>query len=174
MRLAVMTAFGRKSDEGEALGGPLGFRRARADEAALLTGIALAGKQYWGYPAEWMALWRHDLVVTAQYIRREPVQVAERDGAVIGFTGLSTGEDGRYLEHLWLRPECIGRGFGRALFGEAVRMAREEGVTGLRIKADPNAEPFYLKMGAVRTGREIYQLPGAIRREVPLLVYRVG
>ncbi len=149
------------------------FRRARIEDAARLTSIAHAGKEYWGYPAEWLALWRHDLEVTPHYIRSEPVQVAESDGEVIGFVGLSMGEDGRYLEHLWQRPQYIGRGMGRALFGEAVRLAREEGVDELRINADPNAAPFYLKMGAVRIGQEVYYLPGEIRREIPLLVFSI-
>ena len=149
------------------------FRRARVNEAALLSEIALTGKQYWGYPAEWVALWQHDLMVTPLYIHREPVHVAEIDGRVIGFVGLATEEDGRHLEHLWLRTEYIGRGFGRALFGEAVRLAWAEGVAEVLINSDPNAELFYLKMGAVRIGQEVYQLPGAIRREVPLLVYRL-
>jgi hypothetical protein len=54
-----------------------------------------------------------------------------------------------------------------------MRQARALGVSKLRIKSGPNAEPFYLKMGAGRTGLEVYQLPGHIRREVPLLVYQV-
>lgn len=161
------------SREKKASGLSFAFRRARIEDAALLTSIALAGKEYWGYPAEWMALWCHDLAVTPQYIRSEPVQVAEADGEVIGFVGLSTGENGRYLEHLWQRPEYIGRGMGRALFGEAVRLAREEAVDELRINADPNAVPFYLKMGAVRIGQEIYHLPGGIWREIPLLLFSI-
>jgi GNAT superfamily N-acetyltransferase len=149
------------------------FRRAEAQDAELLTEIALAGKRYWGYPEEWMAEWRPDLTVTPGYIGSQPVSVAELAGEVVGFAGLSTLEGRRYLEHLWLRPNHIGRGFGRALFLEAVREARAAGVTELRIKSDPNAEPFYLKMGAVRTGLEVYELLGKFHREVPLLVYKL-
>jgi hypothetical protein len=43
----------------------------------------------------------------------------------------------------------------------------------MKIKADPNAEPFYLKMGAIRQGLEVYQLLGKIRREVPLMVFKL-
>jgi GNAT superfamily N-acetyltransferase len=146
------------------------FRRAQAGDAHLLTEIAFAGKKHWGYPAEWMEEWRFDLEVTPEYIRTQPIVVAELAGECLGFAGLSAGDDGRYLEHLWMRPKYIGQGFGRALFQAGLGLAREEGHRELRIKADPNAEPFYLKMGARRVSLEVYYLLGRIRREVPLLV----
>ncbi len=152
---------------------PVGFRRAKAEDATRLTEIAFAGKAFWGYPTEWLELWRHDLVVTPHYIRSESVSVAEHESAIVGFTGLSTSDQGRQIEHLWLWPDSIGCGLGRRLFEEAVRLAREERVTELFVNADPNAESFYLKMGAERIGQEVYFLPGEIRREVPRLVYRL-
>jgi len=147
------------------------FRRALPAEAAGLSEIAFAAKRFWGYPDEWMTAWRFDLEVTAAYIAAEPVAVAEWDGVVVGFVGLSTDSGKRYLEHLWLRPAYIGRGLGRALFAEGVRLARAAGETELHIKSDPNAEAFYLKMGAVRVGLETYLLLGKHPREVPLLSY---
>ena len=135
--------------------------------------IAFAAKQNWGYPAEWMAEWRGELTVTPEYIRNHPVFVAKKAGRIVGFFGLKSSKDGWHLEHLWLRPAYIGRGLGRALFVKAVQQARIEGVTELQIKSDPNAEQFYLKMGAVRTGQEKYLLLGRFRREVPLLSYSI-
>lgn len=149
------------------------FRRARTEEAAALTRIALAAKQSWGYPDEWMAEWRPDLTITSGYLGSSPVWVAEADGAVAGFLGLVQVDGRWHLEHLWVLPAHHGRGLGRALFAEAVRLARAVGATELLIKSDPNAEPFYLKMGAVRTGLEAYDLLGKIRREVPRLTYRL-
>lgn len=172
------------------------FRRALPQEAAALTQIALTAKQSWGYPAEWMAEWRPDLTIAPGYIAGSPVWVAEAEHRcrllparclsevlraapetpakeVAGFLGLVRADSQWHLEHLWVRPEFQGRGLGRALFGEAVRQARALGATELRIKSDPNAEPFYLKMGAVRTGLDVYDLLGKIRREVPQLSYRV-
>jgi GNAT superfamily N-acetyltransferase len=151
------------------------FQPAQASDAALLTDMALAGKRHWKYPEDWIELWRYDLTITPAYIAAQPVRMAVWDGTAIGFVGLSTAEGGRHrhLEHLWLRPRCIGCGFGHQLFKEAVRMAREEGTSELRISSDPNAEGFYLKMGAIRIGTESYELPGRILREIPLLLYIV-
>ena len=149
------------------------FRRAEPSDAAALTQIALAAKQSWGYPDEWMAEWRADLTITPGYIGSLPVVVAEVEGAAAGFIGLVHTEGHWHLEHLWVLPAWHGRGLGRALFEEAVRLARAAGATELCIKSDPNAEAFYLKMGAVRTGHEVYELLGKIRREVPQLSYRL-
>jgi GNAT superfamily N-acetyltransferase len=149
------------------------FRRAQPSEATALTQLALAAKQSWGYPDAWMAEWRADLTITPGYIGGSPVWVVEVEGAVAGFLGLVRTDGQWFLEHLWVRPELHGRGLGRALFAEAVRQARATGAKELRIKSDPNAEPFYLKMGAMRTGLEIYDLLGIIRREVPQLLFRL-
>jgi GNAT superfamily N-acetyltransferase len=152
---------------------PLLFRRAQGRDAQVLSAIAFAAKQHWGYPAEWMDQWRGELRLTSEYINAQPVYVAKQAGKIVGFFGLKLGADGQYLEHIWLRPACIGKGLGRALFVEAVGQARMAHVTELRIKSDPHAELFYLKMGAVRVGLESYELLGKIHREVPLLTYSI-
>lgn len=147
------------------------FRRAQPPEAEELTRIALEAKQSWGYPAEWLAEWRPDLTITPGYISGSPVGVVELNDAVVGFFGLLLEDGHWHLEHLWVRPAFHGRGLGRTLFAEAAQQARAAGATELRIKSDPNAEKFYLKMGAVRTGLEVYHLLGKIRREVPCVRY---
>jgi len=149
------------------------FRQAHPEDAALLSGIARAGKQYWGYPADWMEAWEEVLTIEPDYIGRQPVVVAEQAGEAVGFFGLRVGEDGWHLEHLWVRPTHVRQGLGRALFTEALRLLRQAGASVLLIKADPHAEGFYLKMGAVRTGQDVYLLLGKIRRELPELAYRL-
>jgi len=148
---------------------PLQFRRALVADAVMLSGIARAAKQYWGYPPDWMEAWSEALTITPEYLQTQPVCVAELEGQVVGFFGLREAEDGWHLEHLWVRPAFVRRGLGRKFFTEARRLARQAGATELRIKSDPNAEAFYLRMGAVRTGQEVYLLLGKIRRELPEL-----
>jgi hypothetical protein len=59
-----------------------------------------------------------------------------------------------------------GTGAGRRLFEHASRTASELGFTQLSIEADPNAEGFYLAMGATRLGER--RSPSG--RSLPLLV----
>jgi N-acetylglutamate synthase-like GNAT family acetyltransferase len=56
------------------------------------------------------------------------------------------------VEHMWMRPEHMGTGVGRALFTHAKKRAQERGANVLELSADPNAEGFYARMGAKRIG----------------------
>ena len=113
------------------------FRPARPDEAAALTEIALAAKQSWGYPDDWLAAWRADLTLTADYIRSQPVVVVELDGAIAGFCGLARKDGDWQLEHLWLRPGFFGRGLGRALFAVAVLWLNRHFIAAAKTKKVP-------------------------------------
>jgi GNAT superfamily N-acetyltransferase len=133
-------------------GGPPRIRRARPDEAELLTGIAHAAKRHWGYPERWMELWRPLLTISPEEVAGCEFWVSELDGRVAGFHAVSVTGPEASLDHLWLRPEAMGLGIGRALFAHAAALAAQLGASTLVIDADPNAEGFYLRMGARRVG----------------------
>ncbi|NNE43441.1 MAG: GNAT family N-acetyltransferase [Gemmatimonadetes bacterium] len=141
---------------------------ARPEDAARLTGIVLRSKRHWGYPDELIEQWRDDLTITPDYIRRAQVLVARNAEHLAGVSALvRTGTDWE-LEHLWVDPDHMGTGAGRALFERAVATVRSAGGRGFKIVADPNAEPFYLHMGARRTGDVPAQPAG---RRLPVLHY---
>jgi GNAT superfamily N-acetyltransferase len=147
------------------------IRQAGPSDAEVLTALALAGKRHWGYPEPWLAAWRELLTITPEYLAAHLVCCAEDDtGRPVGFYALE--RDGRNcrLEHLWLAPSLIGRGLGRQLFEHAVQAARALGAAELLIEADPNAERFYLHMGAERIGEAVSRLTGA-ERILPQLRY---
>jgi GNAT superfamily N-acetyltransferase len=58
------------------------------------------------------------------------------------------------LEHLWVLPDWMGQGIGRALFRHAAERAAARGALSLTIEADPNAEPFYLPHGCSSERRD--------------------
>lgn len=154
---------------------PLVIRRAEPREADALTDLCRAAKRHWGYPPELMAAWADDLLVTPAAIAAQWIYVGEEAGRVVGFFGLRRDDMAATwrLEHLWLDPAHIGRGRGRELFAAAVNCARALGVRELHIEADPNAEGFYLKMGAVRRSLQISVRAGT-RRELPLMTYVIA
>ena len=150
------------------MSGEVEIVRASPGEAGVLTRIAFAAKSYWGYPERWIELWQEALTITPEFISDNEVYGAVFEEELGGFYALV--ERGREveLEHLWVSPEHIGAGIGRALFDHAVRRAAALGATTLSIEADPNAEGFYRRMGARRVGENVYEIEGH-RRELPLL-----
>jgi GNAT superfamily N-acetyltransferase len=147
------------------------IRPAAPSEADTLTALALAGKGYWGYPAHWLKAWRPQLTFTPDYLAANIVSCAEDEsGRVVGCYVLERDTGGLRLEHLWLDPAAIGGGLGRRLFEHAAKAARQLGAEALLIEADPNAEGFYLHMGARRIGQTISHVTGT-ERVLPLLRY---
>jgi GNAT superfamily N-acetyltransferase len=147
------------------------IRPAAPSEAEALTALALAGKRHWGYPERWLEAWRELLTITPDYLAAHIVFCAEdAAGRVVGFYALEFDGGRCRLEHLWLAPSLIGGGLGRRLFEHAVQAARALGATELLIEADPNAEGFYLHMGARRTGETVSRLTGE-ERVLPQLWY---
>lgn len=128
------------------------IRPAAPGEASLLTAVAHASKAHWGYPPELLAVWAPFLTISEELILRRLVWTAVLDGRVVGLYALGWNDDVPDLEHMWVHPESIGCGVGRALFEHAVGVARSAGAAELRIAADPHAEGFYLRMGALRVG----------------------
>ncbi len=146
--------------------------RAKERDAEALTRIAFAAKRHWGYPERWIERWRETLTITREFVRRSEVYAAIVEGAPVGFYAL-TGKGRKIeLEHLWVLPESMGTGVGRALFGHALRRAGSLGAEIVGIEADPNAEGFYQKMGATRVGEITYPIDGR-SRTLPLMVVEI-
>jgi GNAT superfamily N-acetyltransferase len=143
------------------------IRAARADEAELLSELAIRSKAYWGYDKAFMAACRDELVISASEVERLRTTVAEHDGRVLGFATLEGSPPEGALGMLFVEPDAIGQGIGRHLFEQATAVAAGLGFARLTIDADPNAEPFYLAMGATRIGATPSgSIPG---RSLPLL-----
>jgi len=145
------------------------IKRATRDQADVLTQIAHEAKRYWGYPESWIALWRDSLSITSGFIENNKTYVTLVDGEVAGFYVLIDAGEKAILDHMWLRPGYIGQGIGRELFTHAVETATSLGASSIEIEADPNAEGFYLRMGATRIGESQYEIEGSPRL-LPLLI----
>jgi N-acetylglutamate synthase-like GNAT family acetyltransferase len=128
------------------------IRRATSDESDQLTALAHAAKRHWNYPQEWIDSWASDLTLTPEFIASNEVFVAIIDGAIAGCGALVVGEHLAELEHMWIYPDQMGKGVGRALFEHTSRRAAQLGFSELELSADPNAEAFYERMGAKRIG----------------------
>ncbi len=139
------------------------IRRARPNEAATLTAIAHAAKRHWNYPEGWIELWREELTITPDFINGNEVFVAAVNEEIAGCCALVVNDSLAEIEHMWIRPEHMGAGVGRALFEHARDRAIALQVPALELSADPNAERFYEHMGAVRIGEVRADMGGQAR-----------
>lgn len=147
------------------------IRTARADEAELLSELAIRSKAYWGYDEAFMATCRDELIIPASEVEKLRTTVAEHDGRILGFATLEGNPPEGALGMLFVEPDAIGQGIGRRLFEHATAAATSLGFARLTIDADPNAEPFYLAMGATHIGATPSgSIPG---RMLPLLAITI-
>jgi GNAT superfamily N-acetyltransferase len=150
----------------------LEIRHAKPEDAEALTEIAHAAKRHWGYPEDWIESWGDVLTMRPEFIAGNVSYCAVEDNRLVGFYVLTMENDGLRLDHLWILPRAMHRGIGRALFEHAAGEAKRAGNSLLKIEADPNAEGFYKRMGAVRVGTSFSEACGQ-RRELPLLELRL-
>jgi N-acetylglutamate synthase-like GNAT family acetyltransferase len=143
------------------------IRRADLSEAEQLTAIAHAAKRHWGYPESWIEKWSADLTITPEFLANHEVFVAIANNAIAGCCALVVTGTLAEIEHMWIKPEQMGSGVGRALFEHARDRARELQLAVLELSADPNAEGFYERMGAERVGDVPAGMNGEAARVLP-------
>lgn len=81
-------------------------------------------------------------------------RAAVAEGRIIGFaTWLSAGE-AIEIEDLFVDPEWMRRGVGRALVADLIAMARDREVHRVEVTANPHALAFYQRIGFV-VGHEV-------------------
>ncbi|HEX3248667.1 MAG TPA: GNAT family N-acetyltransferase [Pyrinomonadaceae bacterium] len=140
------------------------IRPAAANEASVLTNLALDAKRYWGYPEHWIRHWQADLTISSDFILDNHVYVAEEEGKIQGFYALIVTGNKAELDHMWVTPDCIGTGIGKALFLDAMERAAALKVNAVEISADPNAAGFYRRMGATDVGETDASFDGVTRK----------
>ena len=146
------------------------FRPARPDEGPTLTELAFASKRHWGYPEEWIELWRQELTFSSRTLEDLAVVVAEEqeEGRPVAVYALKNKRDRSSLEHFWVHPDVMGRGVGRRMLAHARETARSRGATVMEVVSDPNAEGFYRKAGGQWIG-EVAATPRP--RRLPFLLF---
>jgi hypothetical protein len=132
----------------------LTYITAIPEDHELLTEIAMQSKKMWGYSDELMNLWKPDLEVTAEYISENKVVKVFDENKFIGFFGLKMiPATGVVIDHLWLIPGEIKKGYGRIIFQHIIHHLKMDGHKKVTLIAEPNATGFYDKMNGRITGK---------------------
>ena len=146
-----------------------GIRGAYPHEADSLSRLAVRSKGHWGYSQEFLDACRSELTVDASRFGTDGYEcfVAHDGDSILGFYALARVSAETYeLEALFVDPEHIGRGIGRALIQHAIGYLYDNCVERMIIQGDPNATEFYTAAGAQQIGtRASGSIPG---RELPL------
>ncbi len=140
------------------------IREAMSDDAEFLSSLAIRSKAHWGYSTEFIEACVDELSVSPDYIENGDFHyvVAIVNEEVVGFYKLE-GLSGDEIElgALFVDPDHIGTGVGKALIERAKRHAINLGASKLNIQGDPNAEKFYRTAGGEPTGsKESESIPG--------------
>lgn len=141
------------------------LKKASFQDAFLLSDIAQKAKAHWDYPKEWLALWKDDLSFTKDYLETHHVYLLKLDQTIIGFSIIIQEPAYFDVEHCWVSPEHIGKGYGAELMNHVLSepiFANKE----FQVLSDPNAVGFYEKFG-FKTLKMIASKPKG--RELPLM-----
>lgn len=138
-------------------------------EGPALTALAMRSKAHWGYDAHFIEDCRPVLTVPHDALADRRILVAERGGRPLGFIGFGRPEEPPEVTFLFVDPPAIGRGVGRTLWDAGRALARRRGWAALMVAADPDAAPFYRRVGCAPVG----EVASEVRpdRRLPLLRY---
>lgn len=146
------------------------IRAASAVDCEAVTELCMRSKRSWGYDEEFMNQSRAALTLTPERVEDWTVRLAESPGGeLVGVAASSIGDapGEAELELMFVEPAWMGMGVGCALVKDLADRLVKVGVETLWILSDPGAEPFYLRLGAVRVGlRPSDAIPG---RRLPWL-----
>lgn len=140
----------------------LTIRRATAADATAIRDLTRLAY------AKWVPLiGREPLPMTADYdraIAEHRIDLAERDGELIGLVETIPAEEHLLIENLAVDPDAQGQGLGERLLRHAEAVAREQGVPEIRLYTN---EKFAANIAFyARRGYTIYKtgvmVPGSV------------
>jgi GNAT superfamily N-acetyltransferase len=132
---------------------PLTIRPPTIDELAGLSDLCFRSKAVWGYDEEFMEACRGELSFGPRDLELTSIAVAEHNGKPTGVAQLRVIGDEAHLLKLFVEPNALRGGTGTALLVWATDVAKKLGAERLTIESDPDAAPFYRRMGAHDVGQ---------------------
>ena len=132
---------------------PLTIRAPTIDELSGLSDLCFRSKAVWGYDKEFMDACRGELSFQPRDLELTLIAVVEHDGKPIGVAQVKVVDEEADLLKLFVEPTALRSGTGKALLVWAAGVAKKLGATRLMIDSDPDAAPFYRRMGAYDVGQ---------------------
>jgi GNAT superfamily N-acetyltransferase len=127
--------------------GVIRIRLAKPHEGERLRDIAVEAKAYWGYDRERVIPWAAQGDFSPAGLRAKETFVADAGGRAVAWASLIPKGEVCWLDDLWVDPDRMRQGLGSRLFRHAAERAAALGAERLEWEAEPNAVPFYERMG---------------------------
>lgn len=148
----------------------MNFRKVYKNEIEELNLLIKESKGFWGYSEEFCQDFIAKWGVKPDYFNHAEVAVLIDNTATIGIIGMSNDEKYPMLDYFFLKPEYIGKGLGRKMWEEVLRISNKNNWRTFQFYCDPHSEAIYQHFGAKKIG-ELESFPG---RLVPIMEYSYG
>ena len=135
------------------------LKKAALEDISSLNQISVSSKMHWDYPDEWLQNWMEGLTVTEKHFTTQQIYKLILDKEIIGFSATEEFEDYYEIDHLWVLPKYIGKGYGKFLLNNTLEKVVTKNKT-IQVVADPNAEAFYASRGFVTFDKTESYPPG--------------
>jgi GNAT superfamily N-acetyltransferase len=124
------------------------FLESSKNDIEELNNIAFFSESYWGHNKDMMEIFRREYSLTQDYLKDNRVFNMVLDGIIIGFYALNMTHETPELEYFYLKPEYIGKGYGRKLWNNAIEFCKKNKIEEFIFVAGAEVRNYYLKMGA--------------------------
>lgn len=101
-------------------------------------------------------LWHFDATALHELLLTSRLHLAIVEGAIVGYTALSTGTSNAHLARIAVHPTYQGHGVGRLLLEDALRYAKNLGIDTVMLNTQVHnrtAQQLYRSVGFHATGR---------------------
>jgi GNAT superfamily N-acetyltransferase len=150
------------------------IRTPSVDELPELSDLCFRSKAVWGYDEEFMEACRGELTFSPQDLELTHIAVGA-DPKILGVVQVKIRADDAELLKLFVEPQVLRKGTGTALLTWATDISRRMGAHQMIIEADPDAAPFYRRMGARDAGEAPSgSIPGRMLPRLTFHVLRCG
>ena len=132
------------------------FRKAKQNEAKVISELAINSKAHWGYSSKFMEECKAELSHTPEQLINDKYIyiVAVKGESIVGFYKLENIlQETILLEALFIEASMIGCGLGRNLYEHAKQVCSDQGAVYIEVQSDPNSEGFYKTVGMNVTGK---------------------
>ena len=141
------------------------IRRARSGEAGALSVLAMRSKAHWGYDDAFLAQVRGVLTLSESDLQQDEVYVLDTNRELAGFYRL-IGDPPKVSSRIsGSLPSGSAAAPGGCCSNTPGRPQSDRGFSSFLVESDPNAQGFYLAMGATRLGDRV----SPAERSLPLL-----